>query len=200
MRVRHRTFRGRFRGTSKDGSTGDPLRPQLRPFAVKPSHLRRQRPYEVNRYMLTDNGELLLEADELHLTAVRLEPASPAMRMPTLPTCGSVGERNGSREKILNRDGHDCFIAHKENPARGAGLSVLLFGETFAGREGDLAELEDVNTGACKKFPVLPAPHYGQAIFACPSSSSTRAQAPLGDAPYHTATRAARGTRRSAQP
>jgi hypothetical protein len=35
-----------------------------------------------------------------------------------------------------------------------------------------------------KKFPVLPARHCGQAISACPSSSSTRTQAPLGDAPY----------------
>ena len=47
----------------------------------------------------------------------------------------------------------------KENPTPGeaAGLSVLLFGETFAGREGDLAELEDVNTRAWQEVPGAPS-------------------------------------------
>jgi hypothetical protein len=61
--------------------------------------------------MLTDNGELLFEADEMDIIAIRLEPARPAMRVPTLLTGGSVGERNGGGEKVLNRISHKGCIA-----------------------------------------------------------------------------------------
>ena len=47
--------------------------------------------------MLTDNGELLFEADEMDFIAIRLEPARPPTRLPTLLTGGSVGERNGGK-------------------------------------------------------------------------------------------------------
>ena len=56
--------------------------------------------------MLIDNGELLFEADEMDFIAIRLEPACPAMRVPTLLTGGSVGERNGSGENVFNRVTH----------------------------------------------------------------------------------------------
>ena len=61
--------------------------------------------------MLTDNGELLFEADEMDFIAIRLEPARPAMRVPTLLTGGSVGKRNGGGEEILNRVTHTQSIA-----------------------------------------------------------------------------------------
>ncbi len=57
--------------------------------------------------MLTDNGELLFETNEMDFNAIRLEPARPAMRVPTLLTGGSVGERNGGGEEILNRVTHE---------------------------------------------------------------------------------------------
>jgi hypothetical protein len=81
---------------------GEPSRPQQRPFEVKPSDLWRQRPYEVDRYMLADHGELLFKADEMNFIAIRLEPARPAMWVPPLLAGGSVGERDGGGEKILD--------------------------------------------------------------------------------------------------
>ena len=61
--------------------------------------------------MLTDNGELLFEADEMDFIAIRLERARLAMRVPTLLTGGSVGERNGGGEKVLNKISHKGCIA-----------------------------------------------------------------------------------------
>jgi hypothetical protein len=56
--------------------------------------------------MLAENGELLFETDEMDLIAIRLDPPRPAVGVPTLLTGGSVGERNGGGEEILNRVSH----------------------------------------------------------------------------------------------
>jgi hypothetical protein len=48
--------------------------------------------------MLTDNGELLLEADEMDFIAIRLDPPRSPVRSPTLFAGGSVSERNGGGE------------------------------------------------------------------------------------------------------
>jgi hypothetical protein len=56
--------------------------------------------------MLTDNGELLFETDEMNFIAIRLDPSRLAIRVPTLLTGGSFGKRNGGGEKILNRVAH----------------------------------------------------------------------------------------------
>jgi hypothetical protein len=40
-------------------------------------------------------------SDEMNFIAIRLEPARPAMWAPSLLAGGSVGERNGAREQIL---------------------------------------------------------------------------------------------------
>ena len=61
--------------------------------------------------MLTDTGELPFETSEMDFNAIRLEPARPAMRVPTLLTGGSVGKRNGGGEEILNQVTHTQSIA-----------------------------------------------------------------------------------------
>ena len=45
--------------------------------------------------MLADHGELLFKADEMNFIAIRLEPARPAMWVPSLLAGGSAGERDG---------------------------------------------------------------------------------------------------------
>jgi hypothetical protein len=74
--------------------------------------------------MLPDNGELLLEADEMDFIAIRLQPACPAMRVPTLFTGSSVSEADGGSKEILDRNTHAGAYNIKKAP-RGtvAGLS-----------------------------------------------------------------------------
>jgi hypothetical protein len=45
--------------------------------------------------MLTDKGELLLEADETNFIAIRLRPPGSPVWSPTLFAGGSVSKRNG---------------------------------------------------------------------------------------------------------
>ena len=56
----------------------------------------------------------------MDFNAIRLEPARPAMRVPTLLTGGSVGKRNGggkrySTESLMTK----CIARKKENPTPG---------------------------------------------------------------------------------
>src|SRR5262245_62142074 len=85
-----------------------PSRAKLRPVALKTSDTRRELAHEVNCYMLADNGELLLEAEEMDFIAIGFNPTRPAMRMPTLLTRRSVGERDGGGEQIFDRNTHAC--------------------------------------------------------------------------------------------
>ena len=90
-------------------------RPQLRPLTVKSSHMWRQPSYEVDRCILTDNAELFLKADETDRSAIRLEPARLAVRVPTLLASGAVGQVDGNGEQILNRR-HGILPRKKEEP------------------------------------------------------------------------------------
>jgi hypothetical protein len=67
--------------------------------------------------VLADNGELLLKADETDRGSIRLYPAGPAMRLPTLLAGGSIGEVDRSSEKIFDAGGaHARCYSIKESP------------------------------------------------------------------------------------
>ena len=51
--------------------------------------------------MLTDNGELLLKADEMDFVAVSFQPARSSMRVPALLTSGAISDLDGAREEIV---------------------------------------------------------------------------------------------------
>src|SRR5262245_40068621 len=80
------------------------LRPKLGPVALETSNTRRKLADEVDRYILSDDGELLLEAEEMNCIAIRLEPARPPMREPTLLASSLVSEADGSGEQIFDRN------------------------------------------------------------------------------------------------
>ena len=107
--------RGATAQRSREVGCGEPSRPQFRPIELKAAGTRREVADEVDRYKLTDDGQLLLEADEVYLNAIRLDPACSPMRVPTLLTGGTIGELNGNGEEILDRKTHAGCIAQRKS-------------------------------------------------------------------------------------
>jgi hypothetical protein len=110
--------------------------PKLCPIELKAAGTRREVADEINRDVLGDNGELLLEADEMDFDAVRLDPARPPMRVPTLRTGGSVGHVDGICEQILNA--HPRPIAQRK-PRHSSEAGVSVSGEQIS--DGGVAKM-----------------------------------------------------------
>jgi hypothetical protein len=104
--------------------------------------------------MFTDSGELLFETDEMDFIAIRLDPSRPAMRVPTLFTGGSFGERNGGGEEILNRVTHDRMHSMKKGKphAGGCGGFPYSYSARLSREGGGLADVMRNNAIEVHRF------------------------------------------------
>jgi hypothetical protein len=75
-------------------------------------------------------AELFLKAEEIDECAIGLVPLGPSAWSPALATGGSVGDRKGCGEEILNRATHGRVIARaartEKGPALGRPLGVQI--------------------------------------------------------------------------